>query len=151
MFWKITIRMKWIKIFCSWMIAVKSWNVNRMMNHKLAEKYEMISKACENFSKDKRIENIYDDLFQKICCLSIIKTENDHNLKSRLFKFLKLSALNNFSLSIKFIEFFVVRFNIFFFTLIKFIKSLVARLYAFDWTIKSVKYNSVLELKLIKN
>ena len=53
----------------------------------------MIWKAHENFNKDKRAINIRDDFFQKICCLSIIKTENDHNLKSRSLKFLKLSAL----------------------------------------------------------
>ena len=64
-----------------------------MMNHKFAEEYEMISKAYENFSKNKRIINIRNDFFQKFCCLSTIKTENDHNLKSRSFKFLKLLTL----------------------------------------------------------
>ena len=57
------------------------------------KKYEIISKTCEDFSKNKKIINIHNNLFQKICCLLIIKTENDHNLRSRLFKFLKLSAL----------------------------------------------------------
>ena len=61
-----------------------------MMNHKFAEEYKMISKTRENLNKDKRIINIHDDFFQKICCLSVIETESDHNLKSRLFKFLKL-------------------------------------------------------------
>ena len=74
------------------MSADKSWNADRMMNHKFAEEHEMISKVRENFSKNKRIINIRDDSFQKICCLSVIETENDHNLKSRSFKFLKLSA-----------------------------------------------------------
>ena len=60
-----------------------------MMNHKSAEKYKMISKTRENFSKNKRIINIRDDFFQKICCLSIIKTENDYNLKFHSFKFIK--------------------------------------------------------------
>ena len=62
------------------------------MNHKSAEEHEMISKACENFSKNKRIINIRDNFFQKICCLSAIEAENDHNLESRLFESLKLSA-----------------------------------------------------------
>ena len=56
-----------------------------------------------------------------------------------------------FSLSIKFIEFLVVRFNTSFFILIKLIKSFVVRSYALIWTIKSIKYSNVLELKLIKN
>ena len=54
-------------------------------------------------------------------------------------------------MSIRFTEFVAVRFNTFLFTSIKFIKSFVARSYAFVWTMKSVRYNSVLELKLIKN
>ena len=54
----------------------------------------MISKTCENFSKDQRIINIYNDFFQKIYYLLIIETENDHNnLKFCSFKFLKLSTL----------------------------------------------------------
>ena len=110
---KIVVRMKWIKIFRNWMIVVKSWNADRMMNHKFVKEHEMILKAYENFSKNKRIINIRDDFFRKICCLSIIETENDHNLKSRSLKFLKLSVLI-FFLSIKFIEFLVVRFNTFF-------------------------------------
>ena len=56
-----------------------------------------------------------------------------------------------FSLSIRLTEFIVVRFNTFLFILIKLIKSLVVRSYAFVWTMKFVKYSSVLELKLIKN
>ena len=63
-----------------------------MMNHKFAEKHKMISKVRENFSKEKRIINIRDDFFQKTCCLSTIEIKNDHNLKSRSFEFLKLSA-----------------------------------------------------------
>ena len=98
-----------------------------MMNQKFAEEYESISKIHKNFSKDKRIINIRDDLFQKFYCLSIIETENDHNLKSCSFKFLKLSA---FFLSIKLTEFLVIQFNIFFSRLIKFIKFLIARFYA---------------------
>ena len=81
------------------MIAVKSWNVNRMMNHKSTEEYEMISKTCKNFSKNKKIINIYDDLFQKICCLSTIKTKSNYNLKSSSFKFLKLSIFIFFSVN----------------------------------------------------
>ena len=64
-----------------------------MMNYKSAKEYEMISKTRENFSKNKRIINICNNFFQKICCLSTIETKNDHNLKFRLFKFLKLLAL----------------------------------------------------------
>ena len=56
-----------------------------------------------------------------------------------------------FPLSIKFIEFLVVWSSIFLSTLIKLIKSFVARSYALVETIKSVKYNNVFELKLIKN
>ena len=63
-----------------------------MMNHKSAEEHEMLSKTHENFSKDQRIINIRDDFFQKICCLSAIGAESDHNLKSRSLKFLKFSA-----------------------------------------------------------
>ena len=63
-----------------------------MINHKFAEEHEMISKSRENFSKDKKIINIRDNFFQKICCLLIIETKSDHNLKSHSFKFLKLSA-----------------------------------------------------------
>ena len=73
-------------------LTVKSWDANRMMNHKSAEEHKMISKARKNFSKDKRIINIRDDLLQKICCLSAIETESDHNLKFRSLKFLKLSV-----------------------------------------------------------
>ena len=36
------------------MIAVKSWNADSMINRKDAEKHEIISKACENFSKNKK-------------------------------------------------------------------------------------------------
>ena len=64
-----------------------------MMNHKSAEEYEMISKTHKNFNKNKRIINFRDGFFQKICYLSIIETKSDHNLKSRSFKFLKLSTL----------------------------------------------------------
>ena len=110
----------------------------------------MISKARENFRKNKRIVNICDNLFQKICCLSAIKIKNNHNLKFYSFKSLKLLTLI-FSLSIKFIEFLVVRFNTFLFTSIKFIKSLVVRSYALVQTMKFIKYNNVFELKLIKN
>ena len=63
-----------------------------MMNYKSAEEHEMISKIRKNFNKDKRIKNIRDDFFQKIGYLSVIKTENDHNLKFRSLKSLKLSA-----------------------------------------------------------
>ena len=63
-----------------------------MMNHKSAKEHEMISKARENFSKNKRIINIRDDLFQKTDCLSAIETESDYNLRSRSFEFLKLST-----------------------------------------------------------
>ena len=62
------------------------------MNYKFAEEHEMISKIRKNFSKNKRIINIRDDFFQKICCLLIIKTENDHNIKFRSFEILKLST-----------------------------------------------------------
>ena len=62
------------------------------MNHKFAKEHEIISKAREDFSKNKRIINIRDDFFQKMCCLSIIETENNHNLKSCSFKSLKLST-----------------------------------------------------------
>ena len=58
-----------------------------MMNYKSTKEYRMISKICENFSKNKKTINIRDNLFQKICCLSIIETENDYNLKFYLFKF----------------------------------------------------------------
>ena len=70
-----------------------------MMNYKFIKKHKMILKARENFNKNKRNINIHDNFFQKICYLSIIETENDHNLKFRLFKFLKLSALTFFSVS----------------------------------------------------
>ena len=70
-----------------------------MMNHKSAEEHKMISKARENFNKNKKIINIRDDLFQKICCLSAIGTENNYNLKCRSFKFLKLSAFIFFSVN----------------------------------------------------
>ena len=120
-----------------------------MINHKSAE-HKMILKTRENFSKNKRVINIRDDLFQKTCYLSTIETESDHNLKSRSFEFLKLSAFS-FSLSIRFTEFVVVRFSISFSTSIKLIKSLVARPYALVWTMKSVRYSSVSELKLIEN
>ena len=63
-----------------------------MMNHKFAERHKMISKTRENFNKDKKIINIRDNFFQKIYCLSVIETENNHNLKVRLFKSLKVSA-----------------------------------------------------------
>ena len=91
--------MKWIKMFRSWMAAVKSWNADRVMNHKFAKKHEMISKVHENFSKDKRTISIRDDLFQKTCCLSTIETENDHNFKSRSFESLKLSIFIFFSVN----------------------------------------------------
>ena len=99
------------------------------MNHKFAEEHEMISKARENFSKDQKVINIRDDLFQKTCCLSAIETESDHNLRSRSLESLKLSALI-FFLSIKFTEFVAVRSNTSFSTSIKLIKSFVARSYA---------------------
>ena len=81
------------------MTAVKSRNASRMMNHKSAKKHRMILKTHENFGKNIRIVNIPDDLFQKICCLSIIETKNDHNLKFRSLKSLKLSAFNFFSVN----------------------------------------------------
>ena len=56
-----------------------------------------------------------------------------------------------FPLSIRLTEFVVVRFNTFFSTSIKLIKFFIARSYALVWTMKSVKYSNVLELKLIKN
>ena len=59
----------------------------------ICKRTQMISKAREDFNKDKRVINIRNDFFQKICCLLTIKTENDYNLKSRSFKFLKLSTL----------------------------------------------------------
>ena len=62
------------------------------MNYKSTKEHKMISKTRENFSKNKKIINIHNDLLQKICCLSIIETENDYNLKSRSFEFLKFSA-----------------------------------------------------------
>ena len=120
------------------------------MNHKFAEEHEMISKARENFSKNKRIINIRDDFFHKICWLSAIGTESDHSLKFHSLEFLKLSTLI-FFLLIRLTEFVAVRFNTFFFTSIKIIKSLVARSYALVWTMKFVRYSSVFELKLIKN
>ena len=61
------------------------------MNHKFAKEHKIISKIHENFNKNKRIINIRENLFQKIYCLSVIETKNDHNLKSRSLKFLKLS------------------------------------------------------------
>ena len=70
-----------------------------MINYKFAKEYKMISKIYENFSKNKRIINIRDDHFRKIYCLLIIETENDHNLKSCSFKFLKLSAFIFFSVN----------------------------------------------------
>ena len=76
------------------MIVVKLQNANQMMNYKFAKEYKMISKAHENFDKNERIINIRDDFFQKIYCLSAIETKSDHNLKSRSFKFLKLSAFD---------------------------------------------------------
>ena len=81
------------------MIVIKLRNVDRMMNHKFAKEHEMISKARENFDKNTKIINIRDDFFQKICCLLVIKTESDHNLKSCSFKFLKLSTFNFFSVN----------------------------------------------------
>ena len=81
------------------MIAVKSRDADRMMNYKSAKKHEMISKTRENFDKNKRTINIRDDFFQKTCCLSTIETENNHNLKSRSLKFLKLSTFSFFSVN----------------------------------------------------
>ena len=78
------------------MIAVKSRDADRIMNHKFAEEHKMVSKTRENFGKNKRIINIRDNFFQKICCLSTIETENDHNLRSRSLKFLKFSVFNFF-------------------------------------------------------
>ena len=63
MFWEIIVRMKWIKISCNWIIIVKSWNADSMMSCKSTEEYKIILKARENFSKNKRIINIYDDFF----------------------------------------------------------------------------------------
>ena len=130
------------------MIVVKLWNANSMINHKFAEEHKMIAKARENFDKNKRIINICNDFFQKICCLSVIETKNDHNLKSRSFKFLKLSALI-FFLLIKFIKFLVVRFSTFVFISIKFIKFLVTRSYTLVWIMKFIKYNNVFELNVM--
>ena len=45
------------------MTAVKSRNIDRMMNHKFVKEYEMILKARKNFDKDKKIINIRDDFF----------------------------------------------------------------------------------------
>ena len=101
-----------------------------MINHKFAKEYKIISKIYENFSKDKKVINICDNFFQKICCLSIIETENNHSLKFFSVKSLKLSSFI-LSLLIKFIEFFVVYFNIFFSTLIKLIKFFVVQFYMF--------------------
>ena len=70
-----------------------------MMNQKFVKKYKMISKVCKNVSKDKRVINIHDDPFQKICYLSVIETESDYNLKSRSFKFLKLLTFIFFSVN----------------------------------------------------
>ena len=70
-----------------------------MMNHKFVKEHKMISKVHENFSKNKRIINIRDNLFQKIYYLSNIEMKNDHNMRSRSFKFLKLSALIFFSVN----------------------------------------------------
>ena len=67
-----------------------------MMNHKFIKGHKIISKTRENFDKNKRIINIHNDFFQKTCCLSAIETENNHNLKSRFFKFLKLSTFSFF-------------------------------------------------------
>ena len=52
---KIIVQMKWIKVFHNWVIAVKSWNANRMMNHKSAKKHEIILKTYKNFSKIKEL------------------------------------------------------------------------------------------------
>ena len=76
------------------MIAVKSRNAERVMNYKFIEEHKIISKTRKNFGKNKRIINIRNDPFQKICCMSVIEIESDHNLKSRSLKFLKLLTFN---------------------------------------------------------
>ena len=63
-----------------------------MMNHKFTKRHEMISKARKNLNKNKKIVNVRDNLFQKICYLSIIEIKNDRNLKFFSFKFLKFSG-----------------------------------------------------------
>ena len=63
-----------------------------MINHKFAKEHKIILKARKNFSKIKKTINISDDLFQKIRYLLVIETENDHDLKTLSFKFLKLFA-----------------------------------------------------------
>ena len=100
-----------------------------MMNYRFAKEHKMISKTRENFSRNKKIIDICDHFFQKICCLGIIETKDDHNVKYLLFKVLKLLIFISFLL-MKLSEFLVVRFNTFLFILIKFIKFLVARFYA---------------------
>ena len=81
------------------MIIIKSQNADRTMNYKFAKEYEMISKVYKNVNKNKSAINIRDDYFQKTYCLSAIETENDHNLKFRSYKSLKLSAFNFFSVN----------------------------------------------------
>ena len=76
------------------MIVIKSQNADRVMNHKFIKEHEMILKTCKNFDKNKRTINIRNNLFQKICCLSIIEIENDHNLKFHSFKYLKFLIFN---------------------------------------------------------
>ena len=70
-----------------------------MMNHKFAKEYKIISKTRENFNKNKEVINICDNLFQKIYCLLIIKTKNDHNLEFLSLKFLKFSVHIFFSIN----------------------------------------------------
>ena len=137
-------------MFRSWMIIVKSRNADRMMNHKFVKEYKMISKSRKNFGKNKRIINIRDDFFFKsvVYQLSRQKTITIWNFAHLNFWNFQYSI---FILSIKFTEFFVVRFNTFLFTSIKLIKSFIARFYALVETMKSVKYSNVLELKLIKD
>ena len=60
---EIAARMKWIKIFCSWVNTVKSWDADSIVNRRRAEKSKMISKARENFSKNRRAINIRGDSF----------------------------------------------------------------------------------------
>ena len=57
----------------------------------------MISKAHENFSKDKKNINIHDNFFQKIYCLLTIDIKNNHNLKFLSLEFLKLLTFIFFS------------------------------------------------------
>ena len=43
------------------------------MNHKSAKKHEMISKTRKNFSKNKKVTNICDDIFRKSVAYQLSK------------------------------------------------------------------------------